>query len=135
MEALSQGTGTDDSGSSLDGTWSPRRNGSTGSRPLGLRPGARAQHQYVDVPRSTVLDVDGHATGAKRVTGRTCVSGEPLAVGANKNPSKGLLEAFWDGRLDDVRVHDRALSPEAVRQLTARPRPPDLPETSDVRSS
>lgn len=54
--------------------------------------------------------VDGRAAGAKRVTGRTCVSGEPLAVGAKNNPTKGLLEAFWDGRLDDVRIYDRALA-------------------------
>ena len=65
--------------------------------------------------------IDGRAAGAKRVTGRTCVSGEPLAVGAKNNPTKGLLEAFWDGRLDDVRVYARALSLTEVRQLSARP--------------
>ena len=65
--------------------------------------------------------VDGRPAGAKRVTGRTCASGEPLAVGAKNNPSKGLLEAFWDGRLDDVRVYDRALAPAGVAALAARP--------------
>jgi len=65
--------------------------------------------------------INGRAAGAKRVTGRTCASGEPLAVGAKNNPSKGLLEAFWDGRLDEVRVYDRALGPDEVRQLAARP--------------
>jgi hypothetical protein len=65
--------------------------------------------------------VDGRAVGAKRVTGRTCASGEPLAVGAKNNPTKGLLEAFWDGRLDDVRVYARALSATEVRQLATRP--------------
>jgi hypothetical protein len=65
--------------------------------------------------------IDGRAAGARRVTGRTCVSGEPLAVGAKNNPTKGLLEAFWDGRLDDVRIYARALSPDEVRQLAARP--------------
>ncbi len=65
--------------------------------------------------------VDGRAAGAKRVTGRTCVSGEPLAVGAKNNPTKGLLEAFWDGRLDDVRVYDRALGPSEVAALAVRP--------------
>jgi hypothetical protein len=65
--------------------------------------------------------VDGRAAGAKRVTGRTCVSGEPLAVGAKNNPTKGLLEAFWDGRLDDVRIYGRALTAVEIRQLATRP--------------
>ena len=65
--------------------------------------------------------VDGRAVGSRPVSGRTCASSEPLAVGAKNNPTKGLLEAFWDGRLDDVRVYDRALAPAEVRQLAARP--------------
>ena len=65
--------------------------------------------------------IDGRAAGAARVAGRTCVSGEPLAVGAKNNPTKGLLEAFWDGRLDEVRVHDRALTATEVGRLAARP--------------
>jgi concanavalin A-like lectin/glucanase superfamily protein len=64
--------------------------------------------------------VDGRAAGAKRVTGRTCITGEPLAVGAKNNPTKGLLEAFWDGRLDDVRIYDRALTVDEIGQLAAR---------------
>ena len=65
--------------------------------------------------------IDGNAAGSMRVTGRTCVSGEPLAVGAKNNPTKGLLEAFYDGRLDDVRIYDRALSKDEVAQLAVRP--------------
>lgn len=65
--------------------------------------------------------IDGRAAGARRITGRTCVSGEPLAVGAKNNPSKGLLEAFWDGRLDEVRIYGRALTPTEVGQLAVRP--------------
>jgi len=65
--------------------------------------------------------VDGLLAGSKAVTGRTCVSGEPLAVGAKNNPSKGLLEAFWDGRLDEVRIYDHALTAPKVVQLAARP--------------
>jgi hypothetical protein len=65
--------------------------------------------------------VNGRVAGTKAVTGRTCASGEPLAVGAKNNPTKGLLEAFWDGRLDDVRIYGRALSLDEVRQLATRP--------------
>jgi len=64
--------------------------------------------------------IDGRAAGARRVSGRTCVTGEPLAVGAKNNPTKGLLEAFWDGRLDEVRIYDRALTATEVGQLATR---------------
>ena len=64
--------------------------------------------------------VGGVLAASRPVTGRTCVSGEPLAVGAKNNPTKGLLEAFWDGRLDDVRIYDHALTAAEVRTLAAR---------------
>lgn len=64
--------------------------------------------------------IDGRAAGSRSFTGRTCVNTEPLAVGAKDNPAKGLLEAFWDGRLDEVRIYDRALSPTEIGQLAAR---------------
>jgi hypothetical protein len=64
--------------------------------------------------------IHGRAAGAVRASGRTCVSGEPLAVGAKNNPTKGLLEAFWDGRLDEVRVYDRALTRAEIGQLATR---------------
>ena len=63
--------------------------------------------------------INGTAAGSTRVTGRTCASGEPLAVGAKNAPAKGLLEAFWDGRLDDVRVYNRALSLSEIGQLAS----------------
>jgi hypothetical protein len=65
--------------------------------------------------------IDGKAAGSMRVSGRTCVSGEPLAVGAKNNPTKGLLEAFWDGRLDEVRIYDHALTATEIGQLAVRP--------------
>lgn len=64
--------------------------------------------------------VDGRGAGSTRMSGRTCVSRQPLAVGAKNNPAKGLLEAFWDGRLDEVRIYDRALTATEIRQLAAR---------------
>jgi hypothetical protein len=65
--------------------------------------------------------INGKAAGSKAISGRTCVSGQPLAVGAKNAPAKGLLEAFWDGRLDDVRIYDRALTLTEIGQLAARP--------------
>lgn len=65
--------------------------------------------------------INGKAAGSMAVTGHTCASSEPLAVGAKNNPTKGLLEAFWDGKLDDVRIYNRALSATEIKQLAARP--------------
>lgn len=61
--------------------------------------------------------VNGVAAGSMKVSGPTCANNEPLAVGAKNAPSKGLLEAFWDGRLDDVRVYNRALTAQQVAAL------------------
>jgi hypothetical protein len=65
--------------------------------------------------------IDGRAAGSKAVAGRTCISGQPLAVGAKNDPGHGLLEAFFDGRLDDVRIYNRPLTASEVGQLAARP--------------
>jgi hypothetical protein len=61
--------------------------------------------------------VNGKRAGRLGVTGRTCVNDEPLAIGAKNAPAKGLLEAFYDGRLDDVRIYNRALSAAEVATL------------------
>lgn len=53
------------------------------------------------------LYVDGPLVASKPVTGSACVSGQPLAVGAKNIASTGVLEAFWDGRLDEVSIYDR----------------------------
>lgn len=61
--------------------------------------------------------IDGQRAGSKAVSGKTCANNEPLAIGAKNAPSKGLLEAFWDGQLDDVRIYNRALSAAGIGQL------------------
>jgi hypothetical protein len=61
--------------------------------------------------------INGVASGSMSVTGTTCSNDEPLAVGAKNAPAKGLLEAFWDGLLDDVRVYNKALTPTQVAAL------------------
>jgi hypothetical protein len=64
-----------------------------------------------------VVYVDGVAAGSMKVTGTTCSNNEPLAVGAKNAPAKGLLEAFWDGQLDDVRIYNKALTAAQVAAL------------------
>jgi hypothetical protein len=61
--------------------------------------------------------INGVASGSLNVTGTTCSNDEPLAVGAKNAPAKGLLEAFWDGLLDDVRVYNKALTAQQVAAL------------------
>lgn len=61
--------------------------------------------------------INGKAAGSRAVTGATCRNNLPLAVGAKNNPDKGLLEAFWDGRLDDVRIYRRALTAAEIAGL------------------
>jgi hypothetical protein len=61
--------------------------------------------------------INGKKAGSRAVTGRTCSNNHPLAVGAKNYPAKGLLEAFWDGQLDDVRIYKRALSAAEIAGL------------------
>jgi hypothetical protein len=61
--------------------------------------------------------IDGQRAGSRAVSGKTCVNDQPLAIGAKNAPAKGLLEAFWDGELDAVRVYNRALSAAEIGGL------------------
>jgi hypothetical protein len=61
--------------------------------------------------------INGVQAGSRAVTGRTCSNNRPLAIGAKNYPGAGILEAFWDGQLDDVRLYRRALSATEIRGL------------------
>jgi hypothetical protein len=61
--------------------------------------------------------VNGKNAGSTAVSGRTCSNNNPMAVGAKNYPAKGILEAFWDGRLDDIRIYNRALSATEINGL------------------
>ena len=60
--------------------------------------------------------VNGLWAGTLAVGGVTCVNDNPLAIGA-KRALDGTTEAFYDGRLDDVRIYRKALSSAAIRAL------------------
>lgn len=64
--------------------------------------------------------VNGIKVASRAITGTTCANNEPLAVGAKNAPAKGLLEAFYDGAMDDVRIYSRALGASAIANLAAR---------------
>jgi Concanavalin A-like lectin/glucanases superfamily len=62
--------------------------------------------------------INGKRAGSRSITGaHTCNNNSPLAIGAKNAPDKGLLEAFYDGRLDEVRIYNRALSATQIQGL------------------
>jgi hypothetical protein len=68
-----------------------------------------------------VIFINGVRSGSMAVTGDLCKNDQPLAVGAKNAPAKGILEAYWDGRLDDIRVFNRALSADRIARLARQP--------------
>jgi hypothetical protein len=64
--------------------------------------------------------VNGVKVANRAISGTTCSNNQPLAVGAKNAPSKGLLEAFMDGNLDDVRIYNRVLAASEIAALAAR---------------
>lgn len=58
--------------------------------------------------------INGALDSSLAVTGRTCSNAEPLAIGAKNKTSAGLIEAYFDGRIDDVRVYSKALSAKQI---------------------
>jgi hypothetical protein len=61
--------------------------------------------------------INGVRRGSMAVSGRTCSNDRPLAVGAKDYPEGGFLEAFFDGRLDEVRIYNRALTATQIQGL------------------
>ena len=64
-----------------------------------------------------IVYVNGVRSARRSVSGTTCANDEPLAVGAKNAPALGLLEALWDGQLDEVRVYNRALGAAEIARL------------------
>ena len=63
------------------------------------------------------LYVNGAVSATSADTGGdACASGAPLLLGERGNGSSGY-DALFNGRLDDVRVYDRALSTSEIEQL------------------
>jgi hypothetical protein len=62
--------------------------------------------------------VNGQRAGSRSITGtHTCKNNRRLAVGAKNDPDNGVLEAFFDGRLDEIRIYNRVLSGTEIRGL------------------
>jgi hypothetical protein len=91
--------------------------------------------QFVDskktIPASTWVHVAGTYDGTAlriyingvldntlAVTGKTCVNTSPLGIGAKNHTAVSQIEAYFDGRIDDLRVYNRALSAAEIK--TAR---------------
>lgn len=68
--------------------------------------------------------VNGVLDRSMAVSGKTCVKAEPLTIGAkNKTTPPPTLEAFFDGRIDDFRVYDRALTAAQIKAVRAAATP------------
>ena len=63
--------------------------------------------------------INGVLDRSMAVTGATCANADPLIVGAKYKPSANISEAYFDGRLDDVRVYRRALSASEIGRIKA----------------
>lgn len=63
------------------------------------------------------LYVNGTLDRTLAVSGRTCANTMPLIIGAKFRPDTRELEALFDGRIDDLRVYDRALSAAQIRAV------------------
>ena len=66
--------------------------------------------------------VNGALNATKAVTGTTCANAEPLEIGAkNRTTPPATTEAYMDGRIDDVRVYNRALSAAEIKTVRTTP--------------
>lgn len=64
--------------------------------------------------------INGQRAGSRSITGtHTCNNNRRLAIGAKNDPDQGLLEAFLDGQLDEIRIYNRSLSASEIQGLTS----------------
>lgn len=62
--------------------------------------------------------INGVRAGSRSITGtHTCNNNRRLAIGAKNDPDKGLLEAFQDGQLDEIRIYNRVLTTAEIQGL------------------
>lgn len=62
--------------------------------------------------------INGVLDNTRAVTGKTCVNTSPLGIGAKNHTAVNQIEAYFDGRIDDLRVYNRPLSAAEIK--TAR---------------
>jgi concanavalin A-like lectin/glucanase superfamily protein len=64
--------------------------------------------------------INGQRAGNRSITGtHTCSNNRRLAIAAKNDPDQGLLEAFQDGQLDEVRIYNRVLSATEMQGLVS----------------
>ena len=67
--------------------------------------------------------INGVLDRSLAVSGRTCANAEPVTIGAKNKTSAGLVEAYFDGRIDDFRIYDRALTVAEIKAVRAAATP------------
>jgi len=63
--------------------------------------------------------INGVLDNTLAVTGKTCVNTSPLGIGAKNRTATGVVEAYFDGRIDDLRVYNWALSLTEIKTARA----------------
>jgi Concanavalin A-like lectin/glucanases superfamily len=61
--------------------------------------------------------INGAQNATMAVTGTTCANTEPLGIGAKNRTATGVVEAYFDGRIDDLRVYNRALTAAEIKTV------------------
>jgi concanavalin A-like lectin/glucanase superfamily protein len=63
------------------------------------------------------LYVDGNQVSASAFAGPMQYDDSPVVIGADNDSADDLPDDGWDGLIDDVRIYNRALSPDEFRDL------------------
>ena len=63
------------------------------------------------------LYVDGNQVAASAFAGSMQYDDSPVLIGADNDNADDAPDDGWDGAIDDVRIYNRALSPDEIREL------------------
>ena len=73
---------------------------------------------------TTRLYIDGSEVGAQPGSGAILLDNKPLIIGAGQNDSTQDVQEGFNGKMDEVRLYNRALSVEEIFALTDPPQAP-----------
>jgi hypothetical protein len=64
------------------------------------------------------LYIDGVEIGSQPLTGRILVDDNPVTIGGEENGSESrVVDGEFDGRIDEVRLYNRALSAAEIQAI------------------
>ena len=64
------------------------------------------------------LYVDGERIGSQEQSGKIQVDDNPVTIGGEENGTESLVvDGEFDGRIDEVRLYNRALGPSQIKAI------------------